>query len=70
MWWRHACARYANELMLFSLCKWGRATRPQEDLAEWLLRLYPQLDIDVDNFMQRLEDGTALCKVLHYRVFT
>lgn len=37
----------------------------KEDLAEWLHRLYhPQLDIDVDNFMDVLEDGVALCKVL------
>ena len=35
----------------------------KEDLAEWLQRLYPHLDIDVDNFMQRLDDGVALCKV-------
>lgn len=38
----------------------------KEDLAEWLHRLYhPQLDIDVDNFMDVLEDGVALCKVYY-----
>jgi hypothetical protein len=40
----------------------------KEDLAEWLQRLYPHLDIDVDNFMQRLDDGVALCKVRHFCV--
>lgn len=42
----------------------------KEDLAEWLHRLYhPQLDIDVDNFMDVLEDGVALCKVLYLIAF-
>jgi len=35
----------------------------REDLAEWLGALYPQLHISVDCFMDRLEDGVALCKV-------
>ncbi|XP_059486963.1 GAS2-like protein pickled eggs [Neocloeon triangulifer] len=34
----------------------------REDLAEWLCVLYPQLQITVDTFMDRLEDGVALCK--------
>lgn len=37
----------------------------KEDLAEWFHRLYyPQLNIDFDNFMDVLEDGVALCKVI------
>lgn len=40
----------------------------KEDLAEWLNSLY-DLDINVDNFMDRLETGVILCKhanhVLH-----
>lgn len=35
----------------------------KEDLAEWLQTLYPELNINVDNFMDRLETGVALCKV-------
>lgn len=35
----------------------------KEDLAEWLQTLYPDLMINVDNFMDRLETGVALCKV-------
>lgn len=35
----------------------------REDLAEWLHALYPELGITVDLFMDRLEDGIALCKV-------
>lgn len=34
----------------------------KEDLAEWLNMLYPELDINVDNFMDRLDTGVALCK--------
>jgi len=34
-----------------------------EDLAEWLNTLYPELMINVDNFMDRLDTGVALCKV-------
>lgn len=35
----------------------------REDLAEWLNLLYPELLINVDNFMDRLDTGVALCKV-------
>ena len=35
----------------------------REDLAEWLNTLYPELLINVDNFMDRLDTGVALCKV-------
>ena len=35
----------------------------KEDLADWLHRLYPDLDIYTENFMQTLEDGVVLCKV-------
>lgn len=35
----------------------------REDLAEWLNILYPELDINVENFMDRLDTGVALCKV-------
>lgn len=35
----------------------------REDLAEWLNMLYPELSITVDNFMDRLDTGVALCKV-------
>lgn len=35
----------------------------KEDLAEWLNTLYPELMINVDNFMDRLDTGVALCKV-------
>jgi growth arrest-specific protein 2 len=35
----------------------------REDLAEWLNTLYPELLINVDNFMERLDTGVALCKV-------
>lgn len=35
----------------------------REDLAEWLNTLYPELRINVDNFMDRLDTGVALCKV-------
>ena len=38
----------------------------KEDLAEWLSMLYPELDINVDNFMECLESGVALCKVCLY----
>ncbi|XP_012141434.2 GAS2-like protein pickled eggs isoform X2 [Megachile rotundata] len=34
----------------------------KEDLAEWLNALYPELRINVDNFMDRLDTGVALCK--------
>lgn len=35
----------------------------KEDLAEWFQTLYPHLKINVDNFMDRLETGVALCEV-------
>lgn len=34
----------------------------REDLAEWLNTMYPELDINVENFMDRLDTGVALCK--------
>ncbi|XP_011303092.1 uncharacterized protein pigs isoform X2 [Fopius arisanus] len=34
----------------------------KEDLAEWLNALYPELRISLDNFMDRLDTGVALCK--------
>ncbi|EDW52922.1 GM12504 [Drosophila sechellia] len=36
----------------------------REDLAEWLSTLYPELSINADNFMDRLDTGVALCKTL------
>lgn len=35
----------------------------REDLAEWMNTMYPELRINVDNFMDRLDTGVALCKV-------
>uniref|UniRef100_A0A182N6V7 Calponin-homology (CH) domain-containing protein n=1 Tax=Anopheles dirus TaxID=7168 RepID=A0A182N6V7_9DIPT len=35
----------------------------REDLAEWLNTMYPDLRINVENFMDRLDTGVALCKV-------
>lgn len=35
----------------------------REDLAEWLNTLYPDLNITVDNFMEKLDTGVSLCKV-------
>lgn len=40
----------------------------REDLAEWLNMLYPDLLINTDNFMDRLDTGVALCKV-SYSIF-
>ncbi|XP_012253807.2 GAS2-like protein pickled eggs [Athalia rosae] len=34
----------------------------KEDLAEWLNALYPELRVSLDNFMDRLDTGVALCK--------
>ncbi|XP_055356206.1 GAS2-like protein pickled eggs [Paramacrobiotus metropolitanus] len=34
----------------------------REDLAEWLAGLYPATEIDTDNFFDKLETGTVLCK--------
>lgn len=41
----------------------------REDLAEWLNTLYPELLINVDNFMDRLDTGIALCKVRNHLKF-
>ncbi|KAH8244919.1 hypothetical protein KR032_002244 [Drosophila birchii] len=38
----------------------------KEDLAEWLSTLYPELSINADNFMDRLDTGVALCKHANY----
>ncbi|XP_039500929.1 GAS2-like protein pickled eggs [Drosophila santomea] len=38
----------------------------REDLAEWLSTLYPELSINADNFMDRLDTGVALCKHANY----
>lgn len=35
----------------------------KEDLAEWLTVLYPELRINADNFLDRLDTGVALCRV-------
>lgn len=35
----------------------------REDLAEWLNTMYPDLRINTENFMDRLDTGVALCKV-------
>lgn len=35
----------------------------KEDLAEWLNMLYSELELNVDNFMEKLETGIVLCKV-------
>lgn len=41
----------------------------KEDLAEWLNNLYPDLYINVNNFMDRLDTGVALCEVsLHSNI--
>lgn len=37
----------------------------REDLAEWMNTLYPELRINVDNFMDRLDTGVALQGTLH-----
>ncbi|KAL3271606.1 hypothetical protein HHI36_022081, partial [Cryptolaemus montrouzieri] len=34
----------------------------KEDLAEWLQIMYPHLNINVENFMEKLETGVALCE--------
>lgn len=42
----------------------------KEDLAEWMNTLYPELTINADNFMDRLDTGVALCKVSYlYSIF-
>ncbi|GBP20722.1 GAS2-like protein pickled eggs [Eumeta japonica] len=39
----------------------------KEDLAEWLALLYPELRINADNFLDRLDTGVVLCRAF-YRV--
>ncbi|CAH0394321.1 unnamed protein product [Bemisia tabaci] len=39
----------------------------KEDLAEWLNGLYPELYMNVNNFMDRLDTGVALCRELFIR---
>ncbi|XP_059054765.1 GAS2-like protein pickled eggs [Achroia grisella] len=34
----------------------------KEDLAEWMTVLYPELRINADNFLDRLDTGVALCR--------
>ncbi|XP_055374960.1 GAS2-like protein pickled eggs [Condylostylus longicornis] len=34
----------------------------KEDLAEWLNTMYPELNINADNFMNRLDTGVVLCR--------
>lgn len=42
----------------------------KEDLAEWLNALYPELRVNLDNFMDRLDTGVPLCKVIvSYHLF-
>ncbi|CAF4804305.1 unnamed protein product [Pieris macdunnoughi] len=36
----------------------------KEDLAEWLTVLYPELRINADNFLDRLDTGVALCRTI------
>ncbi|XP_065363970.1 GAS2-like protein pickled eggs [Calliphora vicina] len=38
----------------------------KEDLAEWMNTLYPELTINAENFMDRLDTGVALCKHANY----
>ncbi|XP_061401096.1 GAS2-like protein pickled eggs [Musca vetustissima] len=38
----------------------------KEDLAEWMNTLYPELAINAENFMDRLDTGVALCKHANY----
>jgi len=41
----------------------------KEDLSDWLKRLYPDLDISAENFMECLETGIVLCKVNFASIF-
>lgn len=41
----------------------------REDLAEWLNTMYPDLRINTENFMDRLDTGVALCKVCSNGLF-
>lgn len=38
----------------------------KEDLAEWLNRLYPDLDLTTGNFFSRLETGSIMCRHANY----
>lgn len=38
----------------------------KEDLAEWLNRLYPDLDLTSGNFFSRLETGSIICRHANY----
>ena len=38
----------------------------KEDLAEWLNNLYPHIDMDADNFMNKLETGEHLVQVRQF----
>uniref|UniRef100_A0A182MLX7 Calponin-homology (CH) domain-containing protein n=1 Tax=Anopheles culicifacies TaxID=139723 RepID=A0A182MLX7_9DIPT len=42
----------------------------REDLAEWLNVMYPELRINVENFMDRLDTGVALCKKVNSRRYS
>jgi len=37
----------------------------KEDLSDWLNLLYPELNITPQAFMECLETGVTLCKVIH-----
>ena len=41
----------------------------KEDLAEWMNNLYPLIDMDADNFMNRLETGEHLVQVGNISAF-
>lgn len=70
----HLSAFSSRTVEIMSVLLEGRSYRPfksseeyliamKEDLAEWLNALYPELRINLDNFMDRLDTGVALCKV-------
>ena len=41
----------------------------KEDLAEWMNNLYPHIDMDADNFMNKLETGEHLVQVRQHYFF-
>ena len=41
----------------------------KEDLSDWLNLLYPELNITPQSFMECLETGVTLCKVIRDWVF-
>lgn len=41
----------------------------REDLAEWMNLMYPELLINTENFMDRLDTGVTLCKVSFSSIF-